>query len=333
MSQKVSSAAINFILCHLKRNQRILPSSYLSPEILDQLRDAKASVDIASYKNIFLRVVKITGNQNLGLYIGENIRPNALGILGYILENSPTISVALENLLRYHTLLSRSFFVQKSEGGRYVKISLSTTPPEKPPMDRYSNEVNLSAFVAILNDLTKETIRPEVVKFTHRRPENIEAYYPIFGQNLEFEAPNNLIYFSKEILGYPVCCPNIAMLEFFKMQADRILDEEEESYSIRVTRILSEMIHYKAPEVKDVAKRLEITPRTLQNRLKVEGTTFQELIISTKKQLACHYLKTKEINIQEVAERLGYSETSAFNRAFKQWTNFTPREFRKNRGS
>lgn len=329
MSQKVSVAAINFILTHLLKNQTLPTSSELTSVTLEQLKDATASLDITSYKSIFLRMVKITGNQNLGLFIGKNIRPNALGILGYILENSPTIGEALENLLRYHPLLSRSLLVQLSTGKRYTKVVITTIPPEKPPMDRYSNEINFSAFVAILNDLTKESIRPSVVKFTHTRPINVEAYYPLFGKNLDFEASENAIYFSNKLLSSPLHCANVAMLEFFKAQADKIL-EEDESYSNRVTRVLAEMLHYHIPEVKEVAQRLEITPRTLQNKLKAEGTTFQELIIVAKKELACHYLTSKEIQIHEVANRLGYSETSAFNRAFKQWTNLTPKEFQKN---
>ncbi|MGP1449581.1 MAG: AraC family transcriptional regulator [Wolinella sp.] len=256
MPKRVSAAAIDFILSQL-------PVFQPHTDAFKESRDACELVDIDVYKRFFLGVVDTTGNQNLGLLIGKRVHTNALGILGYILENSPTLGVAIENLLRYHTLLSQSLTISLTIGNRYVKITLSITPPENPPVDRYSNEINLATLATILNNLVAEHIHPNVVKFTHAKPDSIDSYYAIFGKNIEFDASQNAIYYPKEILLYPIRCPNATMLEFFKVQAQRILEDNEEGYSVRVTRVLSEMLNYRVPDVNEVAARLYTTTRTL----------------------------------------------------------------------
>jgi AraC-like DNA-binding protein len=82
------------------------------------------------------------------------------------------------------------------------------------------------------------------------------------------------------------------------------------------------------PRLEDIAKRVAMSPRTLQRRLRQAGTTFQGLVDEARQRVAQGYLNDKALTIGEVAYLLGYSEPSAFVRAFKRWTGRTPRQFR-----
>ncbi|MGA9526123.1 MAG: helix-turn-helix transcriptional regulator, partial [Myxococcaceae bacterium] len=83
------------------------------------------------------------------------------------------------------------------------------------------------------------------------------------------------------------------------------------------------------PTLEAIASQLAITPRTLQRRLKEHGTTYQLLLEELRRELALRYLRDHGLEISEVAFLLGFSEPSAFHRAFRRWTGTTPLSFRR----
>jgi AraC-like DNA-binding protein len=83
------------------------------------------------------------------------------------------------------------------------------------------------------------------------------------------------------------------------------------------------------PELNDVAKTLEVHPQTLRRRLSSEGTTFKDIKTQVRRDTALHFLGKQGLSIEEIAHRAGFSESSAFIRAFKGWTGVTPYTYRK----
>ncbi|NKI18703.1 helix-turn-helix transcriptional regulator [Spongiibacter sp. KMU-166] len=81
------------------------------------------------------------------------------------------------------------------------------------------------------------------------------------------------------------------------------------------------------PSIEQVAKKLEMSTRSLRRKLQQEGTSYQDLLQEVRLGLAKQYLRDK-LSVEQIAELLGYSETSAFSRAFKGWTGKAPQEFR-----
>jgi AraC-like DNA-binding protein len=101
-----------------------------------------------------------------------------------------------------------------------------------------------------------------------------------------------------------------------------------ESLSDRVRQILMQEVPGGNPSLEWVASRLALSPRTLQRRLRDEGTTHVALLDDLRRDLAIGYLKEKRVPIGEIAFLLGFSEPSAFHRAFRRWTGSTPGEVR-----
>ena len=83
-------------------------------------------------------------------------------------------------------------------------------------------------------------------------------------------------------------------------------------------------------QIEHIAQQLNLSVRQLQRHLQQQGTTYQQRIQEVRCLLAEQYLKDPHLSLQEIALLLGYSEQSAFQRAFKQWTQHTPQQWRQN---
>ena len=95
-----------------------------------------------------------------------------------------------------------------------------------------------------------------------------------------------------------------------------------------MTQVIAESMDGTPPTLERTAHALGMSPRTLRRRLADEGTTFSNLLAEVRRDLAQRYLGDRALSIAEVAFILGFSEASAFHRAFRRWTNTTPRQFR-----
>jgi AraC-like DNA-binding protein len=121
------------------------------------------------------------------------------------------------------------------------------------------------------------------------------------------------------------------LYRILKEHAERVLNEmpRESNLLASVRRAIAESMRDGAPKLTRVAKKIAMGPRTLQRRLKESGADFKQLMNDTRRRFALNYLKDRKNTLTEVAFLLGYSELSAFNRAFKRWTGSTPMEYRR----
>jgi AraC-like DNA-binding protein len=117
---------------------------------------------------------------------------------------------------------------------------------------------------------------------------------------------------------------------FFETHLESQLCEYEDDSSLdqRVGILITQSLSEGIPRISDIASRLGMSGRTLQRRLSVRGRSFQTLVDESRRQLAQRLLEKNEYPLAEIAFLTGFSEQSAFNRAFKRWAGQTPRSFR-----
>lgn len=182
---------------------------------------------------------------------------------------------------------------------------------------------------------TGREIFPSKVELQHQQPADTTAHRPIFGPNIHFRSERDAISFDRATSELPVVGADPALGELVMAHARALYERlpEDTTWTSRVQRLVGGELPRSMLGIDDVATRLSVPKRTLQRRLKEEGTSFEELTDALRRQLAERYLREQRLGVQETAFLLGYSDVSAFHRAFQRWTGVSPTRFRADLGS
>lgn len=277
-------------------------------------------------------IVSKTDLRNFGLKLSWRIAQYSMNGLVYsIMINSAIIEEAMENLRKYHKLLSNVIEPEMIIEDDMVVFSFDSSGLPEKFMWHYSESF---ACLILLNirSLIKEEIFPDKIYLQRKVPKKLDEYLKIFGSNIHFNAEKTRIIFNKDLMKRSILFANEDLLNVLKNHAEKKTDELflQNTWSYRVTNILNKLIYNKKPDIGIVARELALSDRNLQNKLKKEGTTYKELLEAVRKEITLNYLKKRDTNLYDIVYMLGYSEQSVFNHAFKRWTGMTPGEYRKN---
>jgi AraC-like DNA-binding protein len=169
------------------------------------------------------------------------------------------------------------------------------------------------------------------VFFEHPPPLDLAAHRRVYGRVPRFATMYSGFSFDGELLARPLRTCDPALAELLERLATRLLADVPPVATIAGT--LRELCLRDGFEheltLETAAHRLHLSPRTLQRRLREEGTSHQEVIDDSRRQLASRMLVQSGLGIAEVAFALGFSEPSGLHRAFKRWTGMTPAEYRR----
>jgi AraC-like DNA-binding protein len=290
--------------------------------------DARISLELEA--RLWDEGARLTGDDALGLHAARLLQPGAFDVLDYACRTAPTLRAAYERLIRYNRLEHDAAVFRMVDG-------VTTTRMEHrfriagSEQSRHSAEFTLAALAVISAQIAGIELRPSGVEFRHAAPASMAAHLELFGVEPRFDCDANVLELDRGVLDRPCPRPDPALWRIIERQAEALLaarPEGIETAADRVRRLLVATLGEGAASLGAIAKRLRMSERTLQRRLGDEGVTFDGPVDDLRKQLAIRYLADRSLAIGEVAYLLGYSEPSAFYRAFRRWTGTTPAEIR-----
>lgn len=281
-------------------------------------------------QKIIEATTRLTNDDNLGIHQGEHLSKGFSNILGYVLMNCSTLKECWIKYCRYEKIIDSTSISDFEIIDNYAVLS-NITVDKVLKGNRYFSEFKISGMLSYIKLLSDENLQLHEVHFAHSKPSNTFEYERIFQCKLCFEKSANALIFDSELLNISVIEPNEKLLLLFEKNAEEILESfNDNKYANMVTEILLEEIKKcNLPSIENIAKKLLLSVRSLQLYLYKEDTSYIKLVKETRKYIAEKYLNDRNISIDEITYILGFSETSAFHRALKNWTGVTPTQFRK----
>ncbi len=299
-------------------------TSDLTPEIL---ADTDARVSPAQMCVAWSAAVRLTGAPDLALRIADQIPAGAFGIVEYACRSEPTVRAALVQWCRYLRILDDAVRVALVDVGGNVALRVVTESEAPAPA---SHELCFALLLRQSRSLVESPLRVLGVAFTHDAPKTTKDRHRVyFDAPVRFGAEHTEIVFEPSEVDKPLLTADPNLLAILRPNAEEALAREAVSLPLtdQVRRALRSALRSDDAQLEAVAKRLGMTGRSLQRRLKDEGTVFQTLRDELRKDLADRYLG-QGMSFAEISFLLGFSEPSAFFRAFKRWTGLTPFERR-----
>jgi AraC-like DNA-binding protein len=273
---------------------------------------------------------EITHDDTLGLHMARGLPPGAMDLLEYAFRASPTLGQGFSELERYGRLLSDRAAAHLRHEGDTLVVTLGSEGEE--PMLRQRAEFSLALGVRLARQATDTSFAPVGVDFAHRPPESLVEHRQFYRARLQFDQPANRLLISRSDADRPLRGNDPALIGIVRRRLDRLLAErpaEGDSTSAAVRRLLLERLDLGDPTAAAVARDLGLSARTLNRRLRAEGTWFRGILDAVRGERATALLCDPAVGIGEIAFVLGYSEPTAFHRSFKRWTGQTPLAFRR----
>ena len=294
----------------------------LSPELL---ADRDAVVSPAQFCVAWSEAARLTGDATLGLTLAEAMPEGAFGLVEYLCRSTPTLGEGLRQWVRYLSILDDAVTVGLAVEGE--RASLRVLHESEAPAPG-SHELCFALVAQRARAMVGEGFAVTSVGFTHRAAD-AGRYERFFGAPVRFGAPHTELCLEAALLDAPLRTADPNLLAVLVPSAEaRLADvSTEPPLTQQVRRTLKAALSQGGGQLEDVAASLGFTGRSLQRRLKDDGTSFQDLREETRRALADRYL-AEDLAIAEISFLLGFSAPSAFFRAFKRWTGVTPLEHR-----
>lgn len=293
-------------------------------------KDPDARIPLDLEERLWAEAARRSGDPSFGLHAAQGLKPGAFDVLDYAIRTAPNLREAIERLARYNRLVHdvAVFTLIERDGG--LRIEHGFKRIGLGPCSQAS-EFTIASIAAFGGSLSGEPVRPLAVEFAHEAPASTRAHRLLFGVEPRFSAAINAIELDRKTLERPIPSADPALSAVIERHAETLLASrpEVESPAQRVRRLLAGMLREGEVSLAAAAKRLGMSARSLQRRLSEEGLTFDAVLDDLRRELALRYLADPKIAIAEVAYLTGFSEPSAFHRAFKRWTGSTPGDARR----
>ena len=269
-----------------------------------------------------------SGRDDVGLQLAERRHLSNLGPVSLVIREEPNLGAALQTLIRYNHMYNEALQTSLVGAGETTTVRIELNLGQSPP-PRQSIDLAVRTLVGILAELTSTDWRPLATCFTHARPADTSQYPDALGTNLTFDHALNGIVLRSTDLEISNALADPLLLPY----AQQLLSPGSGTAGSDIEGRTREVIELLLPagrcSVEHVAQSLGVSRRTLHRQLQTAGTTFTDLLDTTREDLATHLLSNHRDSLTDVSVMLMFSTPGNFTRWFRQRFGTTPRAWRQ----
>lgn len=299
--------------------------------------DPEADMDVGemvaadAYYDFLERIAaQMKHGHELPLKVGTLMRLNDYGALGLAWKSAPTTRDSLERVARYCRVWTdnMTYELREEVGGSLFVLNRQG---ERRLGMRLSNEATVASATSLIRQTSTPRFRARAVYFQHEAPPTKSAHEVYFGGPVHYGAELDALSIAEEALDRPNRLADDGISDYLvsrlEQEVERLQSDQDPTVEL-VRKTVSDALSDGLPRIATVAKRLAMSERTLGRRLADRGLTFKAVVESTQRTLAHNLLRQSRYSLSEVAFLTGFSEQSAFTRAFKRWFGETPKRYR-----
>ncbi|MDH6594242.1 AraC-like DNA-binding protein [Variovorax sp. TBS-050B] len=294
----------------------------------DSLHRQNARIPVDEVSVLWQLAVARAGRPTLGLHRDLAATHSKLGTVGHAMACSADLGAALARLARYMPVISDAtgFSVQPEARGAWMVMEHTGG---RLPIPRQRVEYALLTMLMQCRWLTRRALQPLAMEFAYPAPADARLHREAFGCEVRFDAPANRMLIAAADLGTPLPTHHPELGGMQEQLLDSQLDRlGQTTTSSLVCAEIARRLPQGEPRRQDVAAGLGLAERTLQRRLQEESVSFQALLDRTRRELAQQYLAQQRHTLTDVADLLGFVDSSNFFRACKRWFGVPPAQYR-----
>ena len=262
-----------------------------------------------------------------GLHRGSEFQLRSGGVLAYLAACSETLSEAISYYQRYASVVCNGFTIETKADDEGVRLLLHVADAAWARC-RHLGEFTAARTVSAMRVVTGVQLRPVSVQFAHASPGPVAECRRVFGCEVAFGEPADAFELSAEALALRIPTADSRLGAMLRSYADGLLKQVRpkgrDSLVDKTAAVIGQRLSSGEVSLRDVARRLHLSERTLRRRLQESGVTFSELVGRVRRGLADDWLRRTDFNVKHISYLLGYSDAAAFSRAYKRWTGRSP---------
>ena len=319
------AAALEAVRARQMDADALLTRVGLSPALL-QVSQARVS---AKHYGQLWRLVALTLDDEFFGQDSRRMKAGSFAMLVHSVLGCKTLGQALERSLRFYALILDDIGGELLRRPKEAAITLRRC--EGTAAKPFAFEVLLMLLHGVACWLVGRRIPILRAQFCYPEPGYSPEYRLMYCTDLTFDAPQTAIVFAADYLDLPIVQNERTIKEFLRTAPENILVKYKNgsSLSARIRRRLRQLLPGEMPDFDSLAAELNMTTATMRRRLHEEGASYQGIKDQLRRDLAIGYLSHSDRNVMDIALELGFSERSAFHRAFRKWTGASPGEFRR----
>lgn len=297
---------------------------------IDLLDDADARAPALTMIRLWEEAGRLTGDESFGLHVGRSSATSGMPLAGRLIAASATLGEGLARIMAHYRVFNDVHPAEVDADGDDVVVRVLTKAiPIALP--RHAIEFAFAWFVEVASIAIGERVVLSSVSFEHPAPRDVSEHRAIFGCDVAFGADESAFRAPRTLFEHANANPDPYLVEILESHAAILVEKlpARASVAAKVRAVLTELLPRGDAGIDLAAEAMRMSPRTLQRKLREEGTSFSDLVDERRCELAKRHLRERAFSIAEIALRVGFSDQSTFHRAFVRWTGRTPGDFRR----